>query len=215
MAHAEALARGEEPPRTPGRPVTHGFYSTLPGVNVDELVQRYRDEGLDPDSTEDDMLYLRAYLDELKGLRPDATQAAELLRESLSTMNGFLRMVTDEDHPFKTRKMSVQDALEIAGELDAYRDNLTSLRDTLKTLVSVTAGIEERHANLITLAKIRAETRLKNSAAQQLDAFMVMVERLQVILQETLPSNYAEALQVRFARELSEMPARAAKGAKA
>ncbi|WP_230283223.1 hypothetical protein [Deinococcus sp. 23YEL01] len=195
--------------------MTHGFYTTVPGVNVDELVQRYRESGLDPDATDDDMLYLRAYLDELKALRPDATQAAELLREGLGAMSGFLRMVTDEDHPFKTRKMSVQDALEIAGELERYRDALTGLRDTLKVIVSVTAGIEERHANLITLAKTRAETRLKNSASQQLDAFTVMVERLQVILQETLPSNYAEALQVRFARELNELPARAAKGAKA
>lgn len=195
--------------------MTHGFYTTVPGVNVDELVQRYRESGLDPDATDDDMLYLRAYLDELKALRPDATQAAELLREGLGAMGGFLRMVTDEDHPFKTRKMSVQDALEVAGELEAYRDALTGLRDTLKVIVSVTAGIEERHATLITLAKTRAETRLKNSASQQLDAFTVMVERLQVILQETLPSNYAEALQVRFARELNELPARAAKGAKA
>lgn len=215
MAHAEALAAGQEPPRPPGRPVVHGFYAVVPGVRVDEIVQRYRDEGLDPDATDDDMLYLRAYLDDLKTLRPDSMVVAELLLYAITTLNNFKRAMTDERNAQTGKAMSVDQVLRVMGLADDLAGNLDKLRETLKETRSVTAGLEERHSNLIGLAKVRAETRLKNSAAQQLDAFTVMVERLQVILAETLPSNYAEALQVRFARELAELPGRAAKGVKA
>ena len=61
------------PVRPPGRPLKHGFYAVIPGQRIDQLVEEYRAQQLDPDATEDDMYYLRAYLDELKGLRPDAT----------------------------------------------------------------------------------------------------------------------------------------------
>lgn len=214
VAHAEAVAAGEEPPRTPGRPVQHGFYSVVAGIKVDELVARYREEQLDPDATEDDMLYLRAYLDELKVMRPDAMAAQELLREGIGLMNTFLRCKTEEDHWSSGgpgRKLSVREVMEQAQTLGDFVADLDGLRQLLKVLVALTAGIEERHSNLIGLAKVRAETRLKNSTAAQLDAFTVMVERLIIINAETLPSNYAEALQVRYAKELSELPGRASK----
>ncbi|ABW35102.1 hypothetical protein Dgeo_3061 (plasmid) [Deinococcus geothermalis DSM 11300] len=213
-AHAEAVAKGEEPPRPPGRPVRHGFYSVVPGVKVDELVEAYRESGLDPDGTDDDMLYLRAYLDELKLMRPDAREAATLLQEGLVLMRGFLRYLTDEVKPMSGKQMSVREAFEVAGQLETFTGNLDGLRELTKVLLALTAGLEERHANLITLAKVRAETRLKNAAAAQLDAFTVMVERLNIINAETLPSNYAEALQARYAKELSELPGRAVKGLK-
>lgn len=214
VAHAEAVAKGEPPPRPPGRPVQHGFYTIVPGVKVDELVARYREEGLDPDGTDDDMLYLRAYLDELKLMRPDAQEAATALKEGLTLMRGFLRYLTDEVKPMSGKQMSVREVFEVAQQLEQFTGNLDALRELMKVLLTLTAGLEERHANLITLAKVRAETRLKNSAAGQLDAFSIMLERFDTILSETLPSNYKDALQTRFAKELNELPTRAVKGLK-
>lgn len=210
-AHAKAIAEGRDPPRRPGRPVQHGFYSVVDGYKVDQLVEEYRANRLDPDATDDDMLYLRAYLDELKVMRPDGQEVANMLHEAVPLVAAFLREKTDEHSDFSGRQLSVQEVLSQLQMLDSFNASLAQLRETLKLMLALTTGVEERHERLVMLAKVRAETRLKNAAARQLDVFMVMVERLKVINQETLPSNYAEVLNLRYAKELNEVPGRALK----
>ncbi len=65
------------------------------------------------------------------------------------------------------------------------------------------AGIKR---NPYKLAKIRAETRLKNGAANQIGQFMLMIERLTDIFQETLPPDVHAALQARLAKEFEALP---------
>ena len=69
---AMAVSRGEDLPRQLGRPLKHGFYATRQGVKVDEIKARYVAEGLDPDATDEDMYFLRAYLDSMRNMAPDA-----------------------------------------------------------------------------------------------------------------------------------------------
>lgn len=204
-ARALAAAKGEKIPNPPGRPAKHGFYSIVPGIKVDELVAEYRERKLNPDATDDDMLYLRAYLDELKLLRPDSQQAAEMLREALPLIRGLLNFMTDEENFSQTRKITVREAFEAAAYIEHFRAQVDSLKELLKALIEVTAGVEMRHKDLVMLAKVRAETRLKDSAAAQLDAFTTMVEKLVIILAETLPSSQAEAVTARLAKELTEL----------
>ncbi len=207
VAHAEAVLAGEKPPMPPGRPIKNGgFYSIIPGHKVDELVQQYIESQMDPDATDHDMYYLRAYLDELKSMRPDGMEAAELLKAALEEIRVFNRSKSDEVGPLSGKPLTVSQILSMEGLLDNLVANTEQLRGTLKSLLQLTGAMEERHERLVMLSKVRSETRLKNAAGQQMQAFTVMVDRLMQILTEMLPSDRMEALQTRLARELEELP---------
>ncbi len=205
---AEAVAAGKDPPRTPGRPVEHGFYAVIPGVRVDETVARYRELGLDPDSTDDDMYYLRAYLDELRKLAPDATQVQEAMQEVLKASRTLQRQMVQDVQG----KPTVEKVLEQLDRFSEFEHAVALQTEVLHLMVKVTNGTEARHANLIKLARTRADTQLKLAGARQLDVFVKISERFMTILQEQLDPNALEALQERLKRELAEVPARAWQG---
>lgn len=205
----EAAERGEVL-RPPGRPVVHGLYARLPGVRVDELIQQYLDSGVDADDTNEDMLALRAQLSELRPLLPEMLEihlAAKQLAERLQ--NALTTELLDEGN------LTLEKFLIAIEQYEPALEALHAFRDMSKDALRIIKSIEDRHAKLILLSKVRAETRLKNAAAEQLTVFKVMVERLDVINKETLPSNQYEALTLRYARELSEVPQSALKGVRA
>lgn len=202
--HAEARARGEEPPRPPGRPQKHGFYTLKPNVKVDELVAEYRARQLDPDATDDDMLFLRAYIDANRELVPDSVTVLDDLLAIGRELQEFRRAPVAVD----TGTVSVERALRMLGRYEDLAYVLATHGESVKTFVAITSGIEERHANLVRLAKVRAETRFKDASAQQLDAFTLMVDRLMLILAEMLPRDSMEALQERMKRDLKEASVR-------
>ena len=100
----------------------------------------------------------------------------------------------------------VLETTSLYGELSA---NTAQLNRLLSNLLRINEGVEDGHARLISLAKIRAETRVKNVAAEEAQIFQTMVSKLQVLLVEVIPSEYMTVLQARMARELNQLPGRA------
>lgn len=177
-------------PRPPGRPLLTGRWSRRSVVEVDRIVEDYKARQLDPDQTDEDMLYLRATLAvhrrehaALKGLDEVFLGFSTLLQ-----VDGTLgRLPPSVD--LATLQAMIEDAKK-----------LTRLH------LRVSQRIEKGHERLIKLAKVRAETRLKNSAADQLAVFTLMVERLDAIFKETLPPETYLTLQLRLAQELRTIP---------
>lgn len=186
-ARLAAREAGKPDPRPPGRPLETGFYSRKPGVRLDELVVQYQASQLDLDCTDEDMLYLRAYQQERMELAPQ-----------LMSLSGALERA----------QLVLEASSRPSGELTG--DSAKCLRETrllMKQVDQMTRRVEEGHERLIHLSKVRAETRVKNHAARQVEAFTLMVERLMIVLQEQLLPADLAALQARVARDLSELPA--------
>ncbi|MHA0048629.1 hypothetical protein [Deinococcus sp. PEB2-67] len=214
VARVKAVEAGKKPPRPPGRPVEHGLYSKSPGVRVDQVVQDYQARGIDPDATEEDMLYLRAHLDVLKEHAPDVEAVVDQVRGLGAACEALLRVTLsdgdawfDRGASFRGRPdMTVQDALLIIEELKAFDMRVQHLTKLIGELKLFTSGLEARHTNLIKLAKERADTRLKNKAAKELDVFTMMSKRLLVLLEEVLPRDIFLALRKRYALDFAEIP---------
>lgn len=204
LTAVKAEAEGKPAPRAPGRPLKTGWYSKDEMVNVHELVQEYRARGIDPDSTDEDILHLRARLQNLQGLEPTASQIADLLSTTLADVEVW-RDEAVEDADGRTVE-DVLGTLNRLNNLNAIVGNLTRAYNQFKSLAD---GIEARHSNLVVLAQRRADTRLKNKAAEQLDVFTLMLSRLMLVLSEHLPPADFLALQKRMARDLDELPKRA------
>ena len=208
--HADAGA--SRPRRTRGRPVKHGFYAVVPSLRIDVLVERYRAELLDPDETDTDMLYLRAYLEELRTLSP----STEELQELWATWYQALRLFLEETRRAgvtqpESGPWSVDQILEQGARLDVLVTVLAPGILLLKEWMRVSADLEAGHTRLIRRAKVRVQTRARQSVAAQLAVFTEMVARLIPIQAEILPTSYAQALQARYAKELNALPGRAVK----
>lgn len=196
-----ARQSGKRIPQPPGRPLKTGLYSRRPKLRVDELVEDYQERKMNADNTDEDMLYLRAYLAEMIEGRP-----------ALNTLEQPLRALTQhlESRSALSSIPRADDEVVLSEhELGAL---VRETRELLKMVTSYTEKLERRHERLIKLSKVRAETRLKNSAAQQVEVFSILVRRLQVILEEHLSPAELAALQQRFAKELSELPVDAVEG---
>lgn len=184
-----------------GRPVKTGFYSA-DTAKVDEIVRAYREANLDPDATDDDMYYLRAYLDELKNAREPITELLKRLEDVQGATEALLSIELENRDG-----MTYEEALEETGALRAYMNGVVKPTQVLvRSLTKLIDSVETRHARLIGLAKTRADTRLKNSAARQLDVFLLMLKRLSLIMEETLPSHHKAAMEARFSKDFAEIP---------
>ncbi|WP_119673932.1 hypothetical protein [Deinococcus sp. RM] len=156
-------------------------------MRLDELVVQYQASQLDLDCTDEDMLYLRAYQQERMELAPQ-----------LKSLSGALERA----------QLVLEASSSPSGELTG--DSAKCLRETrllMRQVEQMTRRVEEGHERLIHLSKVRAETRVKNHAGRQVEAFTLMVERLMIVLQEQLPPSDLAALQARVVRDLSELPA--------
>lgn len=183
-AQLQAREAGKPLSRPSGRPIQHGRASRHARVRVEDIVADYRARRVDADCTDEDMLYLRAYQQERMDVQPSLSQAAEAaerLGERLQSEVGELHRLTELHKVLRETRLLIQRVLRAQNDL------------------------ENGHARIIHMAKIRADTRAKNRAAHQLDVFTVMVDRLFVVLREQLsPADY-EALQARMARDLAEV----------
>lgn len=200
VARAQAEAEGRPAPRPPGRPQKTGLYSKAPGVKIDALVAEWQARNVDPDLTDEDMLYLRAYIEEKKELRPDIERIRQPLQEAVEQLEDFLTCIVPDEN---VSVDSIIDMLERGKELT---DLLRGLNLALKLTTSYTKDLEGSHARIINMSKIRAETRLKDAAARQLDVFTVLVRRFMLLLSEQLTARDFEALQKRIEHDLSEVP---------
>ncbi|WP_188905411.1 hypothetical protein [Deinococcus aerophilus] len=179
--------------RPPGRPLESGLYSRRPQVRVDQLVEDFRARQVDLDCTDEDMLYLRAYLAELRERSPSLSQLEEPVTNLLSLLQA--RASASSESPGC--------GAAAPAELLA---SITEVRLLLSQLVGYTSQLEQRHARIIVLSKVRAETRIKNHAARQLDVFTLMVRRLATILEEQLAPQDFEAFQRRLEKEFEVLP---------
>jgi hypothetical protein len=192
-AQADARRKRHPVPRPPGRPIQSGYYSRRPNVRVDDLVAQYRELKLDLDCTDEDMLYLRAYLQEWKEQRPSLVGLAQPVQRLQQLLESC-----EADSP--------QDALAWATQHPEAAASMREARLLLCQLKVAFARIEDGHARLIKLSKVRAETRLKNQAAQQVGIFVMLLDRFALILEEQLSPEDLAAFQKRIAKELSEVP---------
>ena len=185
-----ARQAGERVPQPPGRPLKSGLYSRRAKVRVDEIVADYQARQIDADNTDEDMLYLRAYLQALREEQPSVEQlATPLLRLKVQ----FEEQATAD--------------LKLGNSSRETANLLRQVERVLQDVTGYTGQLEKRHERLIKLSKVRAETRLKDHAAKQVEAFAMMVDRFQMILQEQLSAEDFAALQQRITRDLALMPA--------
>lgn len=172
-------------PKPPGRPPRTGRWSRQQLLQVDEIFADYKARRLDPDDTDEDMLYLRAELEQRKREMKELGETFHLL----AAINKQLRVVGQSS-------MNLPEVQNLTQEINML----------LAKRVPLSRRIEKGHERLIKLAKVRAETRLRNRAAHQVGQFMLMVERLSDLLEETLPPDVYAALQVRLAKEFEALP---------
>lgn len=204
LAAVKAQAEGEEAPRASGRPMKTGWYSREEMRNVHDIVEEYRAADLDPDSTDEDMLHLRARLQNLQNLEPTAAQVGQILVEVLEELNDWR-----EQRVVEADGLSVEGVLEKLGRYQHFVNIAERGSKALSKYLSLEKGIEARHTNLVNLSHKRADTRVKNKAAEQLDVFQLMLGRLMLVLQAGLSPEAFLALQRRMERDLLEIPARA------
>lgn len=198
---AAAQAGGQPRPMPPGRPLVTGAYSQRHGVRLNDIVADYRARQIDPDNTDDDMLYLRAHIELTMDRVQDISALDTPLVDVLEKLAQFRRLIVPDE------AVSVDAVVTM---LDRSRD-LDQVTGSLEKLLAQSrkwnSDLATAHARVITMGKIRAETRLKNSAAQQLDVFTLMVRRFMIVLTEQLsPADY-DALQKRIEHDLAEIPA--------
>lgn len=183
-ARLQAREAGAPLSRPPGRPIQHGHASRHGRLRIDEIVADYRARQVDADCTDDNMLYLRAYQQERMEVQPSLRRAAEAANQL---------------------KERLQNEGVEAADLRDLQNLVKETRLLIQRVSRAQETIENGHARIIRMAKIRAETKVKNSAARQLEVFTVMVKRLVVVLEEQLsPADY-QALQARIARDLEEV----------
>lgn len=183
-ARLHAREAGTPLSRPPGRPIVHGRASRHERRRVEDIVADYRARRVNADCTDEDMFYLRAYQQERMDAQPSLSRLAESADRLSDRFQGEVREAAD---------------------LPALQNLMKETRRLIRQVCRAQEEIEKGHARLIRMAKIRADTRVKNHAAQQLEVFTVMVKRLVVVLEEQLsPADY-QALQARIARDLEEV----------
>lgn len=201
VERAKAIEAGKDPPKPSGGQVKHGYYQEGEVRSVHELVAAYQAAGLDPDDTDPDMMHLRARLENLMRLEPLMTKLAEALEEYLTDREKWLQQPVEDGG----KNVTVEQVLLDLDRMDDYRRAIAPVRDMHREAKSWMLQMERRHETIIKMARLRADTRLKNKAAEELSVFVMMVRRLMIALSEQLPPDVFAALQKRFERDLSEV----------
>lgn len=208
VARRDAAAKGETVKSTPGRPIEHGMYTRVPGRRVDEIVADYQAREVDPDQTDENMLYLHANIEVLQSRAPAIDGLDLPIARLLEGLTVFGQAVVPAEG------VSVEEVLKMTEQTPVFTGLLRDLTAALKQLRGYNADLQSQHARVITLAKVRAETRVRDSAGEQLEVFALLLGRTMKIIREQLGSQDMAALQKRLDRELQEVPARLLEGAK-
>lgn len=190
--------------RPPGRPITTGRGVRGPRLSVDELVQQYKAEQANVDATDENMVYLRAHLQEAIITREteDVIEAVLLgLEERAESLEGFL-----------ARRPAVGDILEANEaifEISRFARPLFRDGARLTRFMRETREIERRYERLIRSSTVRAKTRRTNAAVHQLREFSELLPKILGLLEPRLDEPTRLALVARLRREFSTVPMRA------
>lgn len=187
-----------------GRPFKTGWYSREETLDLHELVEAYRASGLNPDATDEDMLYLRARLQQLQNLEPSVETVLGQLEPLLASLYDWQEQPVKDADGLTVAQVS--DKLSFFSKLATDVDKVAG---AFKKFLQLEKAIEMRHERFIKLAHTRADTRVKNKAGEQLDVFSLLLSRLMVVLQEQMTPEMFLALQHRMERDLNELPRRA------
>lgn len=206
-----AQQEGREPPRRPGRPLEHGLYSKSEHFRVDRVVQEFRERQINPDDSEEDMLYLRAYIEVMKERVPDIDALGQLIEAVEESADALMEVLVELDGE-ESKTLSATDFLNAINRYQAYAGACKSVGRLLARCTAFTEGMEQRHERLVVLGKVRAETRLKDAAGRQLDLFTMLLRRFMVILGEAVTPEQLMAFQTRLSKEMEELPAAALAG---
>lgn len=190
LAREEARRKGKPVLRPPGRPLITGLYSKRPQIRIDEIVCEWQLRQIDVDNTDEDMLYLRAYIEDAKD-RHAALRALPPLLEHL-TQRLELRLANE--------KYEQSDDFQL-------RESTTDTYRLLSLIESSSKAIEKKHTQIIKMSKARAETRLKDNVGRQMDVFLMLLKRMMIVLEDQLSVDEFNALQQRISRDLAEVPA--------
>lgn len=183
-----AEQRGQPVSRPSGRPLKSGLYSRKPSVRLNELVAQFRQAQVDLDCTDEDMLYLRAYQQQRTEQHPQFIELTTSLEELQVKLEAY-----EETLP--------------SASVYGLASSLREMRLLLRHVRLATREVVDGHERLILLSKVRAETRVKNHAARQVDVFTLLLQRLMEVLREQLSPADLAALQMRVAKELDALPA--------
>ena len=207
LKRAEAVQQRETPLRLPGRPIIHGFYARSPRVRVRDIVEEYRQREINPDATDENMLYLHAHLELLMQSSPGLDIIDEPRRAFQEGLEDMLA-----EGPLIQGEITVPKIIRMVDPVTALGDLADTLSSVLGEAMKTEEELFKRHERLIRLSKVRAETRLLNSNAMQLDAFMTMLQRLLAILYEQLDPQTFAALHRRIERDLLSLAERVLTG---
>jgi hypothetical protein len=206
VLNRKARAEGRKPPRPPGRPIEHGFYSRGERLDVRELEREYRELCLDLDNTDSDIAHLRARIQNLIAEEPDHSELKEAMAELLDDLTEWRHTALADE------AMTVDRALEIAGMLNRVNAAVARAGKLYSKLESYDERIKRDHERIVHLVHKRADTKLKMAAAEQLDVFTMMVKRLYIILNEMLTPDQFLALQKRLEKDYNDLPKGALEG---
>jgi hypothetical protein len=200
VLNRKARAKGRKPPRPPGRPIEHGFYSRGERLDVRELERQYQELGLKLDDTDSDIVQLRARVQNLIADEPGINATREALAELLDAIDAWLQ-TSLADEP-----ITVNRALEIAGILNAVDAAVRRASKLYNKLVFYDERIKRDHERIIHLVHKRADTKVKMAAAEQLDFFTMLVKRLYIVLSEMMTPEQFLALQKRIMKDYEDLP---------
>ena len=187
--------------RPPGRPMTSGKHSRSRMLSVDEIVEEYRQNLIDADATDEDILYLRGYLARAIDERPSEEEVAlaieELIRDTQEFQGALNGPITQEA------------LLRALAEIRLYRRTLKHVSSFYQRFIRVTAEIEDRYARFIKLARLRSTISHKNAPADQLAFFAVTVQHCLQVLSDRVPPEKVALLRARLEKDFEELPERA------
>lgn len=201
VVRSQAVTEGKPVPRPPGRPLLSGLYSKREHVRIDQVVLDYQARKIDPDATDENMLYLRAYLQVMQETRPEAGLLREPLQELVEQAESFL-----SDSDTGDGEVTVDELMDLLELGTGFGEAIRPTTRLLKTLKRTTRETEFRHARLIGLSKVRAETRVRNIGAEQVQFVSGLARWMMAFVYDLMTPDDFLALQKRMERDLSEVP---------
>lgn len=164
------------------------------------LLAEYKARGVNPDATDEDIFYLRANLADMEQYGPEVHEAKNQTRDLLVRLEGMRnRPVVDADGA------TVEEVLEQLGKRKDFEKLIRTLGEAEQTLEEFTRELEKQHELLVRLVKIRADTRLKESAGQEHELYQMLLLRLRAILEAQLPRDVMVRLMKRIEHDYSEL----------
>jgi hypothetical protein len=172
-------------------------------LNVDAIISKYASTYSDVGATDEDLLYLRGYLERALGERPEAEEVASRL-EILISESRPLQWALEEANESDNESL-----LKAVAEIQSFRRALKSTIHLYAHFLRTTAEIEKRYMRFIKLAKVRSDIAFNNAPAEHLAVFIDFLQQCLHVLEPRLPNEVFGVLKTRLRREFEQIPERA------